>query len=106
MSDLVLLAENAIISIIKSLEKCFTVQKHYTDNGNAVGSLDNLKKLFDSFEKFDFAFGYHITKCQINTKEHLFEKAQQIFANNEVEVVYGCGVHGSVIYSDNAGKKL
>ena len=40
----------------------------------------------------------------IITKEHLFEKAQQIFVNDEVEIVDSCGVLGSVICPDNAEK--
>ena len=42
----------------------------------AKGSLENLKKLFDSLKKHGPAFGYHLTKCHIITKEHLFERSQ------------------------------
>ena len=38
----------AFIPLIELLDDCFTVQKWYAGNDNAVGSLDNLKKLFDS----------------------------------------------------------
>ena len=47
----------AIIHSIELLDDCFTVQKRYADNVNAVGSLDNLEKLFDSMEKHGPAFG-------------------------------------------------
>ena len=52
------------------------------------------------------AFGYHLTNCHVITKEHLFEKALQIFVNDEVEIVDGCRVLDSVIGSDNVEKKL
>ena len=50
------------------------------------------------------AFGYHLTKCHIITEENLFEKAQQIFVHDEVEIVDGFRVLDSVIGSDNAEK--
>ena len=46
------------------------------------------------------------TKCHIITKEHLFEKAQQNFDHDEVEIVDSCKVLGNVISSDNAEKKF
>ena len=75
-------------------------------SGNAVRSLDNLNKLCDSLKEHGPAFGFHPTKCHIITKEHLFEKAQQIFVHDEVEIVDGCRVLGSVIGSDSAEKKF
>ena len=87
-------------------DDCFTVQKWCDNYGNAVSSLDNLKKLFDSLKKHGPANGYHLTKCHITTKEHLFEKAQQVFVHDEVEIADGFGVLDSVIGSDNAENKF
>ena len=52
------------------------------------------------------SFGYYLTECHIITKKYLFEKAQQIFVDDEVEVVDSCRALGSVIGSDNADKKF
>ena len=87
-------------------DDCFTVQKWYADDDNAFGSLDKLKKLYDSLKKHGPAFGYNLTKCHIIIKEHLFEKAQQVFVHNEVEKVDGCRVLGSVKVFDKAEKNF
>ena len=60
-----------------------------------------LIKLFSSLKKRGPALGYHLTKCDIITKEHLFEKAQQIFVHDEVQIV-----EGSVIASEYAERKF
>ena len=39
-------------------------------------------------------------------QERLFEKAQRIFVHNQVEIIGGCRVLGSVRGSDNAEKKF
>ena len=52
------------------------------------------------------SFRYHLTNCHIITKERLFEKAQLIFVQDEVEIVDSCRILGSVKGSDNAEKKL
>ena len=41
----------AIIPLSDLLDDCFTDIKWYADNGNAVGSIDNFKKFFDSLKK-------------------------------------------------------
>ena len=63
------------LSVIEILDDYFTVQKWHAHGCTAVGSLDTLKKLFDSLKKLGPAFGYHRTRCHIITNEHLFEKA-------------------------------
>ena len=50
--------------------------------------------------------GYHLTKCHIITKEHLFEQLGHIFDHDEVEIVDLCRVLDSVIGSDDAEKKF
>ena len=90
-----------IIPLIETLDDCFLVQ---TDDGNAVSNLDNLKKFFDSWKKLGTASGYHHTKGLIITKEIVSEKAQQIFVNDEVAIIEGCTVFGSVIGFDYAEK--
>ena len=89
-----------IICLIDFFDDCLLVQMWYADDGNAVGSLDNLKELFDSLKNCGPAFGYHLIKRHIITKEHFFERAQQIFDHDEVKLVGGCGVLDSVIGSD------
>ena len=96
----------ATILLIELLDGCFTVQECYADNGNTVGSLDNLKKILGSLKNHCPAFGYHLTECHITTQEHPFEKTLQIFDLNEVEIVDGCRVLGSKIGSDNTEKKF
>ena len=80
--------------------------KKYANDGNAVSSHENLKNLFDTLKKHCPAFGYHLTKCHIITKEHLFESAQQIFAHDDLEIVDGCRLLSSVIGSENAAKEF
>ena len=96
----------AIILSIELLDDCSTVQKWYADNGNAVGSLDKLKKLFDLLKKHGPVFGFLLTKCHIITKQHFFEKAQKIFVHKKIEIVDDCRVFDSAIGSDNAEKKF
>ena len=84
----------AIIPLIELLD-FFTVQKWYTDDCNAVGSLDNLA-----------AFGCHPTKRHVFTKEHLCKKAQHNFVHDEVQIDDGCRELGSVIGSDKTEKKF
>ena len=76
------------------------------DDGTGVGSLDNLKLLFDSLKKYGPAFVYHLTENHIITKKHLFEQAQQIFAHEDAEIVDGCRVLGSEIGSENVENKF
>ena len=66
----------AIIHLIGLFDNSSLVQKWYEGYGNAVASLGNLKSFFDSLKKYGPAFGYHLTKCLILTKELLFEKIQ------------------------------
>ena len=42
----------------------------------------------------------------IISKEHLSEKAQQIFAHDEMEIIDGCRVLSSVIGSESAVKQF
>ena len=88
------------ILLIEFSDDCFNVQKWYTDDGNAVGSPDNLKKHFGSPKKHS-RFGYHLTKCHIITQEHLFGKAQQNFVHDQEQIVNSCRVL-SIIGSFNA----
>ena len=96
----------AIRPLIEFFYDSFTVQKWHEDNGNGVGSLDTLKNVFDSLKKHGTDFGYNFTKCHIITKENLFEKTQQVFDQDEVEIADGCRALGSVIGSDTAEKKF
>ena len=95
----------AFIFKIEPLD-CFTVQKWYADNDNAVGSHDKLKKLFFSLKKHCLDFGYQLTKCQFSNIEDFFESTQQTIEHDEVEIVDGCRVRGTVIESDYAKTKL
>ena len=83
--------ENANIPLIELLDDCFTDQAWHADDGNNVGSLDNLKKSFDSLEKHCSSFAYH-----------LLEKAKPIIFNGKVEIVDGCSIFCSVIGSNNS----
>ena len=74
----------------------------YADDGNAVGSHDNLKKLFDSLKNGMFSF--IILQNATSLLKILFKKAQQFFAHDEMEKVCTYGVLGNVIGSDNAEK--
>ena len=79
-----------IISLFELRDDCVTVQKRYADGGYTVGSLDLLKKIFESSIKHGPDFGYHHSDC------HILEKAQHIFEHDKVEIVDGCRVLGNV----------
>ena len=73
----------------KDLKQAYSQSLLHVDDDNAVGFFDNLKKLLDSLKKHDLAPGYNISKCRNFAKEHLFQKARQIFNHKKVKTVLG-----------------
>ena len=71
------------------LKRAYSQSLLHVDDDNAVGFFDNLKKPLDSLKKQDLAPGYNICKCCNFAKEHLFEKARQIFDHKKVKTVLG-----------------
>ena len=97
---------NCLYPLIELLEYCFTVQKRYADDSNAVGSHDNLKKVFDSLSEHGLSLGYRLIKWHIITKEHHFWKNTADFLSRRGGNNCLCRVFGRTINSGNAEKKL
>ena len=83
-----------IIALTEILDDWFRVQKGYANDGNAVGSHNNVEKFLTPWKVVS---EYHLTKCHIVTTEHLFEESQKILVQNEVNKIGSFRALGSVI---------
>ena len=92
----------AILPLIDLIQKTNITQKWYADDGNVTGSLKDLKAVHEQLKKHGPAFGYTLTKCNIITKTENMKQAQSLFNKEDVEIVDGHRVLGSVIGSEAA----
>ena len=72
-------------------------QKWYADNGNAAGSIPLLSKLYHDLKEIGPLFGYKVIKCHLIKKPDFEQRARDLFANEDVAVINGHRVLGSVI---------
>ena len=98
----------AIIPLIKLLSADDVTQKWYTDDGNAVGKLSNLRTVLDKIVSLGKFFGYHVkaSECQLIFKDEKLGEAQKIFANTGITIKAGARVLGSVIGTESECKKF
>ena len=96
----------ALLPLMRLLEDTEITQKWYADDGNAVGKLDAIHRLYKKLQQHGPAFGYHITKCHLVTKTDHKKVAMTLFENLDVELVDGHRVLGSVIGSSSACEKF
>ena len=96
----------ALIPLMRMLEDTEITQKWYADDGNAVGKLDAIYRLYKKLQEHGPAFGYYITKCHLVTKTDHKKEAMTLFENLDVELVDGHRVLGSVIGSSSACEKF
>ena len=87
----------AILPLIKRVMSDNVTQKWYADDGNAAGSIPLLSKLYHDLKEIGPHFGYKVIKCHLITKPDFEQRARDLFANEDVEVIKGHRVLGSVI---------
>ena len=95
-----------LLPLTRLLEDTEITQKWYADDGNAVGKLDAIYRLYKTLQQPGPAFGYHITKSHLFTKTDHKEVVMTLFENLDVELVDGHRVLGSVIGSSSACEKF
>ena len=96
----------AILPLIDLIQKTNITQKWYADDGNVTGSLKDLKAVHEQLKQHGPVFGYTRTKCNIIAKSEHMKQAQSLFNKEDVEIVDGHRVLGSVIGSDAACDKF
>ena len=71
----------AIIPLIKILSADNLTRKWYTDDGNAVGKLSNLRTVLDKTVSIGKFFDYRVkaSKCQLIVKDKKLGEAEKIF---------------------------
>ena len=94
----------AIIPLIRKLETQDVLQKWFADDGNAVGSLKNLRKILDVVETTGKGFGYVVkpSKCHLVCKPEYVEEAKEIFRGTNIKIVEGHRILGSTIGTKDA----
>ena len=92
----------AILPLINHVSDPTIIQKWYADDGNAAGSISSLKALLDKLCTIGSDFGYHVIKCHLIVKDHLMDKAKQVFKDKDVEITSGHRVLGSAIGSEES----
>ena len=90
----------ALLPFVKLLEITDVVQKWYADDGNAVGKLKHLHRL--PMLQPNTAQRLDTTLCHIIAKKNQLENAKEIFKNEDVDILEGHRVLGSVIGSASA----
>ena len=70
----------SILPLIRLVSPESVIQKWYADDGNAVGSIEMLKKLLMILAQRGAAFGYHEVKCYSIKKRSFSESAKKIFS--------------------------
>ena len=76
----------AIIPLIRKLDQKEIMQKWFADDGNAAGSLQNLRKMLDLVETTGQGFGYFVklSKCHLICKPEYAEEAKKIFQGTNI----------------------
>ena len=72
------------------------------DDGNAAGSISSLSKLYHDLKAIGPHFGYKVIKCHLITKSDFEHRAKDLFANEDVEIIKGHRVLGSVIGNEES----
>ena len=92
----------ATLLLIKLVSNNSLTQKGYADDGNAVGNLKSLRRIFDNIIKHGKYFGNHAkaSKFQLIVKDEKYNEAIKVFKNNAIEMKKEAKVFGSVIGSE------
>ena len=92
----------AILPLIDLCSDLKITQKWYADDGNVAGSLEDLKTVHERLKQHGPAFGYNVTKCHIIAKPGEIDEAREMFDKEDVDIIDGHRVLGSVIGSETA----
>ena len=88
----------AILPLIEKVSDDKLIQKWYADDGNAAGSVKALKVLLSKLKLHGPSFGYNVIKCHLITKaEFVSDAKKNVFKGEEVDIIDGSRVLGSVI---------
>ena len=87
----------AILPLIEKVSDDNLIQKWYADDGNAAGSVEALKVLLSNLKLHGPSFGYNVIKCHLITKAEVVSDAKNVFKGEEVDIIDGSRVLGSVI---------
>ena len=72
-------------------------QKWFADDANAPGSIASLLKLYHDLKEIGPHFGYKVIKFHLITKSDFEQRAKDLLAYQDVEILTGHRVLGSVI---------
>ena len=92
----------ALLQLMDLVNEKRVFRKWYADDGNVAGSIESLRNLFEKLKLHGLAFAYNITKCHIITNDYSLEKSKDFFKDEDVELVGGHRIQGSVIASSDA----
>ena len=92
----------AILPLIKRVMSNNVTHKWFADDGNAAGSISSLLKLYHDLKEIGPHFGYKVIKCHLIVKSDFEQRAQDLFANQDVEILKGHRVLGSVIGNEES----
>ena len=87
----------ALLPLMDLVNEEGVLQKWYADAGNAAGSIESLRNLFEKLKLHGPAFGYNVTNCHLITKDSSLDKAKDLFKDENVELVGGHCILGSDI---------
>ena len=87
----------AIFPLIEKVSDDNLIQKWYADDGNAAGSVEAPKVLLSKLKLHGSSFGYNVIKCHFITKAEFVNDAKNVFKGEEVDIIDGSRVLGSVI---------
>ena len=96
----------ALLQFVTYFENTDKVEKLYTDEGNAVGKLNDLRRLRDAPAEKGPAFGYHTTRYHRIAKKNHIKGAKQKVKRSVVYILEGHWICGSVIGSAFACQDL
>ena len=80
--------------------------KWFADDGNTAGSISSLLNLYHNFKEIGPYFGYKVIKCHLITKSDFEQRARDLFADQDVEILKGHRVLGSVIGNDESRREF
>ena len=87
----------AILPLIENVSDDNLIQKWYADDGNAAGLVEALKVLLSKLKLHGPSFGYNVIKCHLITEAEFVNDAKNVFKVEEVDIIDGSRVLGSVI---------
>ena len=96
----------AILPLIKRVISNDVTHKWFADDGNAAGSIASLLKLYHELKEIGPYFGYKVIKCHLITKSDFEQRARDLFADQDVEILKGHRVLGSVIGNDESRREF